>query len=642
MLHGHLPARGGNYNVRGLLVDPRDDKKVMIATGGAYGPKEGIYLSADAGETWTKTLDAYFDGNAGSRSSGFILARHPKNPDVAVALSFLDGTFRTEDNGRTWHHTEGADGLYPSDLHYDAANADHLWLSAGNGKVKQQECQAGFFRSEDGGAHWQKIGHEGEPAPAETVQDPRDPRRIYGIFGGTSIKLSDDGGSTWTDCSTGLSLDPAKGKQPSMSSTGYRALAAGPDFILTATTKNSDFYRLKSGATTWEKIPKQNVQWGDWFLGKRQGARNYVFGAALGSITVDPHDVNHWFCTDFFAIYQTFDAGKNWRLTNDGIEVTVIHALTQDPSDPSVVHLGMADCGPFISDDGGKRFEPCEGATDNSKCIALSRQDPARVYSVGPEKQGWESNRVFVSTDRGHHWTRAADTGLPDMKAHHCNSIAVDPRDAQTVYLAVSKTVAAGDGGVYRSRDGGKDWEWFGQGLAEGQEFFHHEIWTVGRELAAGGGGGLAAISMDGKSVYCHAADEGGQWTRSESAATGGKPWSVVAIPGKTDRFLLGSDNGVMLSDDGGKSWQRVYDKPAHHVTVDEANPMRMAAGAATGVVLSEDGGKSWHVLDTELPNRVFNTVAFAGDRILAGSGGSGAFWMPLPTAAQTTKTAAR
>ena len=631
MLHGHLPARGGNNNLRGLVVDPRDDKKIMVATGGAYGPKEGVYLSDDAGETWTKTLDAYFDGNAGNRPSGFILTRHPKNPDVVVAASYLDGTFRTEDNGRTWHHTEGADGLSPNDVRFDLSDANHLWLSAGGGKVKQQQCQAGFYRSADGGAHWEKVSSEGEGSPSEIVQDPLDPKRIYGLFGGVGVKLSQDGGATWADWSDGLTLDPAKGKQASISATGYRALTAGPDYVLTANTKNSDFFRLKSGGSTWEKVPKEHVEWGDWFLGKRPGARSYVFGSALGSITVDPHDANHWFCTDFFAIYQTFDAGKNWRLTNDGIEVTVIHSLAQDPAHPAVVHLGMADCGPFVSDDGGKRFEPCEGATDNSKCIALSRQDPARVYSVGPEKQGWESNRVFVSGDRGHHWTRATDSGLPDMKVHHCNSIAADPRDAGTVYLAVSKAVAAGGGGVYRSRDGGKAWEWFGQGLPEGQEFFHHEIWTVGRELAVGGGGGLVALSLDGKGVYYHGPDPGSPWTRTETAL--GKPWSVVAIPGKTDRFLLGSDNGAMLSEDGGKSWRRVYDKSVHHVTADEANPARLAAGTAAGVVLSEDGGKSWRTLDTELPNRVYNLVAFAGDRLLAGSGGNGAFWLTLPPA---------
>jgi photosystem II stability/assembly factor-like uncharacterized protein len=42
MLHGALPPTSGTYEVRGLLVDPRDENRVLIATGSQWAGKEGV------------------------------------------------------------------------------------------------------------------------------------------------------------------------------------------------------------------------------------------------------------------------------------------------------------------------------------------------------------------------------------------------------------------------------------------------------------------------------------------------------------------------------------------------------------------------------------------------------------------------
>jgi hypothetical protein len=208
------------------------------------------------------------------------------------------------------------------------------------------------------------------------------------------------------------------------------------------------------------------------------------FGAALGSISVDPRDPSHWFFTDWYAAYQTRDAGKHWELSMDGIELTVLHTLAQDPTDPGVVHMGMADNGYLWSETGGDRFQSAK-ITANMKSIALSPKLPSRIYGVGDGIGGqWSSNQVFISIDRGKTWTKSPMQGLPDTKEFKCNTIAVDPNEPYTVYLAVSKDVAPGKGGVYKSIDGGKSWAWMGQGLpTEGGQFFRDDIWGIGREL---------------------------------------------------------------------------------------------------------------------------------------------------------------
>jgi len=90
-----------------------------------------------------------------------------------------------------------------------------------------------------------------------------------------------------------------------------------------------------------------------------------------------------------------------------------------------------------------------------------------------------------------------------------------------------------------------------------------------------------------------------------------------------------------MRSDDGGATWKKVFAGAVHHVAVDGAHADRLAAGTADGIVLSADGGATWQMQDRKLPYRVYDLVCFAGDRLLAGSGGSGAFWMSLSPAGE-------
>ena len=643
MLHGHLPASLGSTEVRGLSVDPRDDKKILVATGSQYSKDGGIYRSDDAGETFQKVLDASYSGNGGTRWMGFVLTRDMGNPDVVMTASIGDGAFRSADNGKTWASV-GAKGLHPTDLDIDRTNSQRAWLCASGDKVGKNEFAAGFYRSDDAGANWQKLS---DAAPSEIVQDPKT-GAIYGIFNGSSlIKKSVDGGATWADWSNGLNIQPVEdGKEkPSISTTGYRALEVGPDFVLTGTTSDAQFYKLAAGADTWQKVERNAPAVGDWF---RKGS--WYFGGAMGSITVDPNDAKHWFITDFFAIYQSFDAGKNWRLTIDGIESTVSHDLLQDPSDAAVVHLGEADIGPATSLDGGRRFLPDdvvdEGANKkgggNMKSIDLSPKMPARLYGVGNKswQGGWSANQVFVSQDRGQIWRRTAMQGLPNMSGRACTTIVADLNDADVAYLTVSGKIGANSGGVYKSRDGGAQWTPMSEGLPQDGLFFPSQIWAHGHQLAVSGDGSLVALSQSQNLVY-RFDPQTKIWSNTGLRAKGGRLWSVAADRLKPGRFFVGArGDGIYRTDDGGQNWKKVFDQGAAYVATDAAVANRVAAGTEDGVILSEDGGDTWKMLDKSLPYRSNNNPAFAGEHLLVGSGGSGVFWMPLSAAGENAVAA--
>ena len=632
MLHGGLPARDTNYQVRGLIVDPRNADKVLIATGSQWSnTPEGIYRSTDGGTTWAKTLDAYYMGNGDDRWAGVLLARDPKDANIIVAASEKTGVFRSADNGLTWKKL-GLEGLHPTDLKWDKTNSLRLWLCAlpyhGWFGGKMTTLTGGFYRSENGGNDWTKLA---AASPSEVLQDPATPNQLWSIVG-NRVQISRDAGTTWQDASEGL--PPKTSGDGYTSESSFQALAAGPDFVVTASTKGT-FYQRKTSDSRWQKIIRigleENYYGAPWF-----GAGGH-FGSALGSIIVDPRNPAHWFFTDWYSIYQTRDSGRHWRLTMDGVETTVLHCLTQDPSDPKIVHLGMADDGYFLSENGGARFYSQKDISNNVKCISVCPTLPSRVYAVGPQKWDWWANQVFISTDRGHSWTRSPMTGLPDMANYHCHTIVADAKDPQTVYLCVSQNVGPSGGGVYKSADGGKSWAWLGQGLPDGKPFFSHDIWNIGRELAVSADGSLIALSREQGQVVRY--DALAKAWKTIPLTLHGAPYCVVADLHTPNTFYLGVENdGVYQTRDGGLTWKRVYSGSVHHVAVDAAHAGRLAAGTGDGIIVSTNNGATWTMMDKHLPYRVYNIVAFAGDRLLAGSAGSGAFWMPLPPQFQSAR----
>ena len=632
MLHGALPPRRGSYSVRGLCVDPRDPANLIIATGCQWDVTDGIYVSRDAGKSWKPvTSKLYFDGNGPTRGNGLILARHPANPDIVLAASIGSGVWKTSDNGETWEKL-GMEGLHPTDIRFDRANPDRLWLCTRKVKSRSVEGENGLYRSTDGGKTWEKINEDGFN---EVAQDAQDAQRLYGLRGNLAY-TSADGGATWELFSDGLRTDPAKAN--STNGLGYSALATGPGFAMVGSTDGT-VYRLNSGEKTWQKVAREGLEASGTIRGK------HGWGWAMASITIDPRDPDHWFNTDFFSLSQTKDAGKNWQVTINGLEDTVIHAVVQDPSDPGLVHLGMADNGYFTSVDGGASFKRYAFPNDAISCkdIALSAKLPSRLYAVGSKMWDQQIGQVYVSIDRGAKWEKSPMLGLPDLNKAMCTSIAVDAADPYTVYLTVSGDVKPGAGGPYKSTDGGKSWTWIGQGLPEGKPLFWYSPWAQGRELAAGADGTIIAISRidSNRGIFRYDA-KSQSWSRCEVKDMPGTPNSTAADLLSPGRFFVANRDGCLYrSTDDGVTWSSVYDKPATHVVVDKAVPNRAAASTIDGVILSTDGGSTWREMDKSLPDRVSgNMPAFVGERLVVGSDGSGAFWIPVSAAGEQAVTA--
>lgn len=633
MLHGALPSGEGSTQVRGILAHPTRRDTFLIAAGSRWDAPLGVFRSDDAGATFTLTLPARFEGNDGTRGEGFVLAADPSQPERVYAAPIGLGPHRSDDFGRTWQSL-GLTGVYARDLVVDRANPDRLWVNAANrgdqtwdAPEGKRPFQHGLFVTADGGTTWERL--PGDELPIEMVQDPVDASLLHASFRKTpQLRRSRDGGRTWLPYDNpDFFPKPGNAREDGT----YAALATGPDYVLAA-GHGGHFYRLPAAGGTWAKLPRPTVHEEGWYAALTAPIEPH-FGSALGFTAVSPHDPARWLFTDWYACYLSPDAGATWNLAIDGIEMTVLHCLAQDPASPSRVHAGMADIGYFRSDDGGATFPLWGrhgGIGNNVKHLAVCASRSTRLYAVGPITWQWVANQTFRSDDAGTTWTRPAQRGLPNLADNggaRCNTITVRPDRPDDVFLVVSGPVKPGEGGVYRSVNAGDDWEWCGAGLPE-EPLFRKDIWVSGPELAVSADGSMVAMSNDrGRGFAYHPAAS--RWTELALPHAGN---CVTADPLASGRYYAAlKEAGLFRSDDGGRTWRNVFGGFAAFVTVDAARKDRLAVSTGESNWVSSDAGATWARVGEGLPYRHFrNVLSFAGERLVCGTGGSGIFWTEL------------
>jgi photosystem II stability/assembly factor-like uncharacterized protein len=223
-------------------------------------------------------------------------------------------------------------------------------------------------------------------------------------------------------------------------------------------------------------------------------------------------------------------------------------------------------------------------------------------------------NGAFVSHDGGERWRQ-----MTGWRVREVQDIAVDPFDAGRLYLATAY------GPVY-SLDGGITWR-EGAGVNEPRNTFFQKIEADsvvrGRVVAAGEGG------------LFESRDHGESW--SQLAGWPGAPVrSLAQSPLEPDVWLAGTWlDGLYRSDDGGRHWTPVAALSAKTIWAAAFSPWNasliVAGGYGTGCRLSIDGGTTWSMIG---PMDVSpHTFAFQSEsHVWVGTAGQGLYLADLET----------
>jgi photosystem II stability/assembly factor-like uncharacterized protein len=294
-------------------------------------------------------------------------------------------------------------------------------------------------------------------------------------------------------------------------------------------------------------------------------------------------------------------------------------AVTGVPGEPDHFYFGSVDGGVWESRDAGRTWQPIfDGQPIGSiGALAVAPSDPRVIY-VGSGEADMRSDiaqgdGLYKTTDGGRTWSRS---GLADSQ--QIGRVLVDPRNPDVVFVAALGHPYGpnAERGVYRSRDGGKNWQKvlgkdddrdtgaIDLAFEPGRpEVIYAALWQTRRTPwhiyppASGPGGGLYK-STDG----------GDHWTQL-GLGSHGLPASpgrigVAVAPSQPQRVYALVDaamGGLYRSDDAGSTWAlasgdpRIWGRGWYFggITVEPRNPDVVYA-CNTALYRSEDGGKTF------------------------------------------------
>ncbi|HEY3001655.1 MAG TPA: exo-alpha-sialidase, partial [Kribbellaceae bacterium] len=383
--------------VTDLAVDPAQADTVYAAA--ATG---GVWKSTDAGRTFSRAwapTDPHSIGALTITPGGVLFAGTGEaNPGGGSVTFPGNGIYRSADGGNTWTQS----GLAGTDrigrLAADPLNTNRVFAAAA-GSLFVPGGSRGLYRTNDGGVSWQRVlaGANGTTGAVDVAIDPRDPNRVYATmwdhrraptgreYGGvgSGVYRSLDGGTTWTRLGGGL---PAASSD--LGRMGIAVSRSDPNrlYAIAADTSGdfSGFWTSTNGGDGWTRITNTSA------LASSQS----TFGWWFGRIWVDPAAAQHVFVAGVSMLEST-DAGNTWR-TSSSVHADQ-HALAWASGSPGRVYLGN-DGGVYRSQSNGSVNSNWAKSTvqpfNQFYTVAVSRQATDRVLGGAQDNgslRSWNS-----------------------------------------------------------------------------------------------------------------------------------------------------------------------------------------------------------------------------------------------------------
>lgn len=388
-----------------------------------------------------------------------------------------------------------------------------------------------------------------------------DPKTIYIGAAAGGLWKSTDGGMTWTSL-----FD----SQPNPSIGAVAVAPSNPSIVWVGTGEANN---------------RQSASWGDGVFKSTDGGKTWTHMGlddtqAIGRVVIDPTNpdvvyvaaVGHlWGANSERGLFKTSDGGKTWNkalFINDNTGVTDVAI---DPQSPTTLYAaayerrrtvwgfngGGPDSGVYKSTDGGATWTKLTTDLPNSGdigriAVAVYRKNPNIVYAL---IQNNKDGGVFRSEDKGATWKRMSSE---DPRPSYFSQIRIDPnndlriwmggvnlyysedggktfsqqrvRDVHSDFHGIwidpenSNFMLVGcDGGVYESRDAGRDWD-------------HLNTMTLGQAYEVG---------YDNQEPYhvCAGYQDNAEWCGpSRTWFAGGIPNSAWFMVGGGDGFYVKPD----------------------------------------------------------------------------------------------------
>ncbi len=336
---GPVNMSGRVADVEGVVGDPR-----TLYVGAGSG---GVWKSTDGGVTFAPIFDdqpvASIGDMAVAPSNPAVLYVGTGEGNVRNSVSFGNGVYRSGDGGETWTHVGLEETQYIARVVVDPTDADRAFVAA-IGPIYGPRDTRGVYRTQDGGASWEKVLYLDEDHGAADLDiDPTNPNVLFATLwrfrrepwdfksgskeGG--VWRSRDGGTTWSRLTVGLPEE--------MGRVAVKIAPSNPEVVYVMAESNDGIlFRSDDRGETFRKV-SDDVQ-----LVSR--------GFYYTDLRVDPTDENKVYAVAS-RLFRSIDGGKTFERIARPVHID-FHSLWIDPHDPDRIWVGE-DGGVAQTTDGG-------------------------------------------------------------------------------------------------------------------------------------------------------------------------------------------------------------------------------------------------------------------------------------------------
>lgn len=472
------------------------------------------------------------------------------------------------------------------------------------------------------------ISFQGNGAMSGEVLDIAiDPRNT---FDQVIYSVTNDGG-VWKSTDGGVTFEPKTDHMPSLSMGAVTLDAANPSIVYAGTgnlydgngstttlaVKAVGVYRSVDMGESWSVLNPGGIFTGNGIARMASPAANVLLVASSAGLF---KSVNGGMT---FGQAPTYDNGLPVR-------TGFVEDIDLDVTDPvNVMYASVNGQGVFVSTDGGDTFTTnlftnangspeATGAPWNGNyayvSFAQGVSDPNRMYATVQEAGDADGNGdtflgLYRSNDGGANWNQTAGGAAPGADNGGCQcgydqTVGVDPRDEDRVYIGFQE--------LYFSSDGGGS---FGIPAISRNKIHwdHHYIGWSPPTHWGGLGDGDPTPMWVGTDGGIHSSDDGGATFNNFHNATiasnlfhhidigrGSAANNDWTYGGTQDTGTLHScapaghcDGGALGS--GDIPWEMGTNGDGSGIAVDPSNPLRAYGVRNGGYRYTDDGGKTWN-----------------------------------------------
>jgi photosystem II stability/assembly factor-like uncharacterized protein len=342
---------------------------------------------------------------------------------------------------------------------------------------------------------------------------------IYAASRSGGLWKTTNAGTTWTNISDSVGAAAVGAVAIAPSNPGVVWMGTGDQANARSSYSGKGVFKSTDGGATWQSVGLAD---------SHHVARIVIHPTNPDIVYIAT--IGHLFSKNpERGVFKTIDGGKTWKkvlYVNDGVgaidlvinrktPTTLYAAMYDKDRKPWQIVESGPESGIYRSEDGGEKWTRLAGGLPTGRLgrigldiyqknplilyALLENQNPKaagdvrEVNAISPLASGIIGNELYRTDDGGTTWKKATDVNVAGGKAPYSfNQIRIDPHDDRTVIVTSDS--------MFISRDGGKTWT---------SDFMH-------------------GVFGDFRAMW----------------------WD----PQDKDRIILGSDGGVSISVDGGKT----------------------------------------------------------------------------------------